>query len=99
MPQQVLLKFQCRRFPIIVYSHILIIDPGIWRTVMGGFIEQLMLAEKAAENIYFARLNRELIEALHKRAGRREQSPATSRSSAEARTDNNPVIIKEPSGG
>ncbi|HDY84017.1 MAG TPA: hypothetical protein ENH48_13810 [Halieaceae bacterium] len=34
---------------------------------MGGFVEQLRLAEKAAEDIYFAKINRELIEALHKR--------------------------------
>ena len=34
---------------------------------MSGFVEQLRLAEKAAEDIYFAKLNRELIEALHKR--------------------------------
>ena len=34
---------------------------------MGNFVEQLRLAEKAAEDIYFAKVNRELIEALHKR--------------------------------
>ena len=34
---------------------------------MNGFVEQLRLAEKAAEDIYFAKINRELIEALHKR--------------------------------
>ena len=33
---------------------------------MSVFIEQLRLAEKAAENIYFAKLDRELIESLHK---------------------------------
>ena len=33
---------------------------------MTGFVEQLRLAEKAAEDIYFAKLNRELIEALHR---------------------------------
>jgi hypothetical protein len=33
---------------------------------MSGFVEQLRLAEKAAEDIYFAKLNRELIEALHR---------------------------------
>ena len=33
---------------------------------MNDFIEQLRLAEKAAEDIYFAKVNRELIEALHK---------------------------------
>jgi len=34
---------------------------------MSDFIEQLRLAEKAAEDIYFARVDRELIEAMHKR--------------------------------
>jgi len=33
---------------------------------VGGFVEQLRLAEKAAEDIYFAKVDRELIEALHK---------------------------------
>lgn len=33
---------------------------------MGGFVEQLRLVEKAAEDIYFAKVNRELIDALHK---------------------------------
>ena len=32
---------------------------------MSDFVEQLALAEKAAEDIYFARVNRELIESLH----------------------------------
>ena len=34
---------------------------------MSGFAEQLRLAEKASEDIYFAKVNRELIEALHRR--------------------------------
>ena len=34
---------------------------------MGDFVEQLRLAEKAAEDIYFAKINRELIAALHER--------------------------------
>ena len=34
---------------------------------MGDFVEQLRLAEKAAEDIYFAKINRELIESLRKR--------------------------------
>jgi hypothetical protein len=33
---------------------------------MKGFVEQLRLAEKAAEDIYFQKVNRELIEALHR---------------------------------
>jgi hypothetical protein len=32
---------------------------------MGDFIDKLRLAEKAAEDIYFAKVNRELIESLH----------------------------------
>jgi hypothetical protein len=34
---------------------------------MSDFVEQLKLAEKAAEDIYFAKISRELIESLHKR--------------------------------
>jgi hypothetical protein len=34
---------------------------------MNGFVEQLRLAEKAAEDIYFSKVDRELIEDLHKR--------------------------------
>lgn len=34
---------------------------------MSDFVEQLRLAEKAAEDIYFARLDQELIESLYKR--------------------------------
>ncbi len=41
---------------------------------MRGFVEQLRLAEKAAEDIYFAKVNRELIEALHKRMQAEENS-------------------------
>ncbi|GEM_PF-3425670 len=34
---------------------------------MSDFIKQLRLAEKAAEDIYFAKINRELIESFHQR--------------------------------
>lgn len=34
---------------------------------MNAFVEQLRLAEMAAENIYFAKVDRELIESLHER--------------------------------
>ena len=34
---------------------------------MSDFVEQLRLAEKAAEDIYFAKVDRELIELLRKR--------------------------------
>ena len=39
---------------------------------MSTFLEQIRLAEMAAENIYFARLDRELIESLHERMQERE---------------------------
>jgi len=45
---------------------------------MSGFVEQLRLAEKAAEDIYFAKVNRELIEALHKRMQAEKNSFQTS---------------------
>lgn len=35
---------------------------------MGDFVDKLKLAEKAREDIYFEKLNRELIDALHRRA-------------------------------
>jgi len=41
---------------------------------MSTLVEQLRLAEKAAEDIYFAKVNRELIESLHKRM-RAEKHP------------------------
>ena len=34
---------------------------------MSDFVDKLKLAEKAAEDIYFAKVNRELIDALHER--------------------------------
>jgi len=43
---------------------------------MGDFVEQLRLAEKAAEDIYFAKVSRELIESLHKQMqDRKRNSP------------------------
>jgi hypothetical protein len=44
---------------------------------MNAFIEQIRLAEMAAENIYFAKLDRELIESLHKRMQEGEGAVAT----------------------
>ena len=41
---------------------------------MKDFIEQLRLVEKAAEDIYFARVDRQLIEALHERMRSEQQS-------------------------
>ena len=65
---------------------------------MGGFIEQLMLAEKAAENIYFAKVNRELIESLHKRMRTDKECDSTFRSRTEAQAANSPVVMKETNG-
>ena len=56
---------------------------------MGDFVEQLRLAEKAAEDIYFAKLSRELIASLHKRM-QAEKEPC--QPSAEARTEYSPAI-------
>lgn len=39
---------------------------------MTDFVETLRLAEKAQEDIYFAKRNRELIEALHRRLAAEE---------------------------
>jgi len=66
---------------------------------MSGFIEQLALAERAAENIYFAKVNRELIESLHRRMQADKEFLSTLRSRAEARATNGPVVLKETSGG
>ena len=53
---------------------------------MSDFISQLKLAEKAAEDIYFAKVNRELIESLHKRMQAEKNSfQPSDQSSAEAR--------------
>ena len=53
---------------------------------MTNFAEQLRLAEKAAEDIYFAKVDRELIEALHKRIHAEKRSFEPS-SSADAQTE------------
>ena len=56
---------------------------------MGDFVEQLRLAEKAAEDIYFAKVSRELIESLHKRMQAEE---GLTQSSDEAQAENGPAI-------
>lgn len=66
---------------------------------MGGFIEQLMLAEMAAENIYFARVNRDLIESLHKRMRGEEEFLSTFRSGTESQAVDSPFVFEEPNGG
>ena len=53
---------------------------------MSDFVRQLKLAEKAAEDIYFAKVNRELIESLHKRMQAEKNSfQPSDQSSAEVR--------------
>jgi hypothetical protein len=67
---------------------------------MSGFIEQLKLAEKAAEDVYFAKVNRALIESLHKRMQAEKNTLQPSdQTSAEARMGNSPVVMKETGGG
>jgi hypothetical protein len=51
---------------------------------MSYFIEQLKLAEKAAEDIYFAKVNRELIEALHEQMQKEEIAEQSSDQSSTA---------------
>ena len=60
---------------------------------MGDFVEQLSLAEKAAEDIYFAKLSRELIGSLHKRMQIEKNSHQPSgQSSAEGQAEYSPAI-------
>ena len=67
---------------------------------MSDFVEQLRLAEKAAEDIYFAKIDRELIEALHKRMQAEKNSDQPSgQSSAEARAEASPVVTTKTGGG
>jgi hypothetical protein len=55
---------------------------------MNTFVEQLRLAEKAAEDIYFAKVSRELIESLHKRMQAEKTSLQTSDPAREQRRTN-----------
>jgi hypothetical protein len=67
---------------------------------MSDFVTQLRLAEKAAEDIYFAKVNHELIESLHRRMQAEKNSfQPSNQSSAAARAEDNPVVMKETSGG
>ena len=56
---------------------------------MSDFIDKLKLAEQAAEDIYFAKVNRELIEALHRKQANADKTagaktPAARRQAEEA---------------
>jgi len=60
---------------------------------MSNFVEQIRLAEKAAEDIYFAKVNRELIETLHKRMlAEKDFYQPSDQPSAEAWAEDSPVI-------
>jgi len=56
---------------------------------MGDFVEQLRLAEKAAEDIYFAKVSRELIESLHKQ---RQEEKESCQPGARARAEDSPAV-------
>ena len=59
---------------------------------MGGFVEQLRLAEKAAEDIYFAKVSRELIESLHKQMqAEKDYCQPSDQPCAEGRAEHGPV--------
>lgn len=66
---------------------------------MSDFVSQLRLAEKAAEDIYFAKLSRELIASLHERMQAEENSlQASGQSSTKAWMEGRAVVMKETSG-
>ena len=44
---------------------------------MSDFVSKLQLAEKAREDIYFEKVNRALIEALHRQAEQEATAPRT----------------------
>lgn len=67
---------------------------------MSDFVEKLRLAEKAAEDIYFAKVDRELIESLHQRMqAEKNPFPASGQSSAKARAKGSPVVMKATGSG
>ena len=49
---------------------------------MTDFVETMRLVEKAQEDIYFAKLNRELIEELHRHAAAEEAAAAAAAAAA-----------------
>lgn len=63
---------------------------------MSDFVEQLRLAEKAAEDIYFAKVNHELINALHKRMqAEKIACQPSDQSSTEARVEDRRIVMKD----
>lgn len=62
---------------------------------MSDFVKQLKLAEKAAEDIYFAKVNRELIECLHNRVqAEKNFLQPSDQSGAEGRPEDNSISMK-----
>jgi hypothetical protein len=63
---------------------------------MSNFMSQLRLAEKAAEDIYFAKVNCALIESIHKRmqAGKNAFRPSD-QPCAETQAQDRAVVMKE----
>ena len=58
---------------------------------MSGFITQLRLAEKAAEDIYFAKVSRELIVCLHERMqAEKNSNQASDQSSSTVHAEDSP---------
>ena len=53
---------------------------------MANFVETMRLKEMAEEDIYFARRDRELIEALRRNRRRERASPTTTRPGGEEQT-------------
>jgi hypothetical protein len=67
---------------------------------MSDFVTQLRLAEKAAEDIYFAKLNSELIESLHKRMqAEKDSCKPSEQSGAEARAEDSSAVMEETGAG
>ena len=66
---------------------------------MSDFITQLRLAEKAAEDIYFAKINCELIESIHKRmqAGK-DPFRSSDQPCAKTQAQDKAVVMKETGG-
>ena len=90
------LYFRLSVFADILDCNIINVNRRANNSHMSDFIEKLKLAEKAAEDIYFAKVNRELIDCLHNRM-QAEKNPyqPCDQSSAEARAEDSPVGMKD----
>ena len=63
---------------------------------MSDFVEQLRLAEKAAEDIYFSKVDQQLIEALHKQM-QTEKEPCQPSTEARGKTARLSRSLVQPS--